>query len=393
MRAVRFIDALIEVLHLEHRQKRTKGFFGYDPRIMRRVGKYRRQIEESLLELGTFRTLAPSHDLRSPFHRVRYLRLDLIALHFRMHWPESRILVHSVPDFQALHLSDQLLHELAVKALDYIQPLHGETCLAAVVEAADRCAGQGLVDIRVLTHDHRIAAPKLQRNALHKAAGHFHDVFAGLAFAREGNPAHFWVLQKLFAHNAARSGHDVQYALRQAGLIQDFNNAQGRERSCRSRLHDNGAACCECGSDFRAHERNRKIPWHNGAGHSDRLLQHHAVHLVVRKRHVGAANLGSKTGVKVHAVQEVLDLSLRVADRFSLLLCKQDGEILKLFLHQFNALQNELRAGLGRGFGPGLKRGVRGIDRGARVALVTFRCGVHHFTCGGINHIVSLPGA
>ena len=92
-------------------------------------------------------------------------------------------------------------------------------------------------------------------------------------------------------------------------------------------------------------------------------------------------------------MQEVLDLSLRVADRFSLLLCKQDGEILKLFLHQFNALQHELRAGLGRGFGPGLKRGVRGIDRGARVALVTFRCGVHHFACGGINHIVSLPGA
>ena len=87
---------------------------------MRRLSQNSRQIEESLLIFGPFRTLASGENLRAPLHRVRNLRFDLFALYSRMHRPKTRVLVHAVADFQTLHFSEKLFDELFIDTLDHV---------------------------------------------------------------------------------------------------------------------------------------------------------------------------------------------------------------------------------------------------------------------------------
>ena len=44
-------------------------------------------------------------------------------------------------------------------------------------------------------------------------------------------------------------------------------------------------------TDLRPHQRDRKIPWNDGAADADRLFQHHSIHFVVREWNVGSTNL------------------------------------------------------------------------------------------------------
>ena len=91
-------------------------------------------------------------------------------------------------------------------------------------------------------------------------------------------------------------------------------------------------------------------------------------------------------------MQEVLDFALGITERLPLLLCQKHGQIIKLLLDDFNTFQNQLRPRFGRSLRPWLERRMRRIDASTRIVFGTFRRRVHDFPCGGIDHVVRLPG-
>src|SRR2546425_372598 len=156
--AVRFLNTLVEIFDLEHRQHRPKGLLGDDARIVRSISQNRRQVEKSFFEFAAFGPLSARNDLGAAFYRVANLRLDFFTLHFRVHRSQPCVLVHSVADLQSLDLADQLFDKLIVNTFDHIQSFHRKTRLSAVVETADGRPGQSFIDAGFTTMVHPAAS-------------------------------------------------------------------------------------------------------------------------------------------------------------------------------------------------------------------------------------------
>src|SRR5919108_3613567 len=106
----------------------------------------------------------------------------------------------------ALGPRDQPLDELLVDLREHVSPLDREAGLAGVPEASDEHALDGLVEVRVGTHDDGIRSPELDRHALELGAGELHDPPARLARSGERDPAHAGMADQCLA-GAAIAGH------------------------------------------------------------------------------------------------------------------------------------------------------------------------------------------
>ena len=232
LRAIGFLDSLVQILDLEDRKQWAKSFLRHDARIVRRAGHHRWEVEKPFFELRAFRTLAADENLCSSIHSVLSLRFDFFPLRFCVHGTKPRVLIQSVAEFQALDLSHKLLDKLIVNTLDDIQPFHGKAGLSAVVEPSDRSPSECFVNVGIFADNHWITPAKLQGHALHPAAGHFHDVLAGLTLTGKCDAGHLGIAQNFFADYAAGTYYDVEHTLRQSRPIQYFDDANGGQRRC-----------------------------------------------------------------------------------------------------------------------------------------------------------------
>src|SRR5437773_7055645 len=134
-----------------------------------------------------FRTLAADKHPRSALHRIRYLAFDLFALSGGVQWTDDHTLLEAVAKPQLLHFSGELPDELVMDALEEVEALDRKARLSAVEKPSDRSGAHGLVDIGIVTHNHRVAAAQLQRDALDVLRGDLHHVLARGSRASEAD--------------------------------------------------------------------------------------------------------------------------------------------------------------------------------------------------------------
>src|SRR5690348_327047 len=157
-RVVREPQALVEVLDPPHRQRRAEDLLGPHARAVGYVLEDRRLDEPSALVVPALGPAAAEDGLRSAVERVLDLRLDLRALHLRVHRAHAAVLVETVAGLELRRAGDELLHQPVVRAFLDVEALDGEARLAAVEEPADRDRARRRLQVGVVKHDARVAA-------------------------------------------------------------------------------------------------------------------------------------------------------------------------------------------------------------------------------------------
>src|SRR5207247_6985961 len=77
LRAIGFLDSLVQILDLEDRKQWAESLLRHDARIVRRAGQHGWEVEKPFFELRAFRTL-PADDEHCPsLNHVWGLRSDL----------------------------------------------------------------------------------------------------------------------------------------------------------------------------------------------------------------------------------------------------------------------------------------------------------------------------
>ena len=315
------MDGFIEVLYAQDRQNRAEDFFlDYSRRAFIDVHQQCRQIEIPFREGFAHRALSPNENARAALHGISDLLFHFVALRSGVEGSNDDALLDSVSDAELFRFYYKLGHELVVDLVKQIEPLDREACLAAVEKAADRRGTNSLVEIRVIAHDHRIAATELQGDALHILRGNFHDVLAGRCGTRKSDLPHARIFQQRFADDPRGSRHDVQHTRRKPRLVQNVYSLNVRQRRRCRRLHDDTVSGDQRGPNLIAQKRNGKIPGHDRAADTDRLLDDHSVTPIIERRHITAANALGETGVVFQCVRETPDLEDRFTEWLALLL-------------------------------------------------------------------------
>ena len=176
--------------------------------------------------------------------------VDAGALGLGYQWPELGV-VEAVAEAETLGSGHQALqHGVMQGPLDH-QARAGRADLTGVGRQRLQRAGDGRLEIGIGEHDDRRLATELQRHGGHGLRGRRHHQAAGLERSGEGDMGDPGVAGQRRARRLAEAGNDVADTGRQAGLVQQLGQGQGRQRRLLGRL-DHGRVA--------AGERRRESP-------------------------------------------------------------------------------------------------------------------------------------
>src|SRR6202140_4141180 len=169
-------------------------------------------------------------------------------------WTHLDRFIQTIANLQPLCAIDVALHELCVDAFLHNDPAGRGAALACRSEATPQPAFNRKIEIGVIENDHGILAAKFERTTLKALGrGRTHDA-SHCARTSQRNGAHVGVFGEWRANLGAESRNDVNYALRQASIIEHANKIESRQRSILRWLDD---------TSISAHQRRQKLPRRN----------------------------------------------------------------------------------------------------------------------------------
>ena len=169
-------------------------------------------------------------------------------------------------------VGEQLDDALVGRPLDQ-DPAAGAAVLAGVVEDRVRRLAGELLEVGVGEDDVRALAAELERDLLHVARGQPHDLLPGRGLAGERDLADARVGRDRRAGRAARPGHDVEDAGRDAGLERELAETDRGQRRVRGGLEDRGVPGGQGRRDLPRGHEDREVPRHDEPDDADRLAQ------------------------------------------------------------------------------------------------------------------------
>jgi hypothetical protein len=104
----------------------------------------------------------PVSNLGAALHRAMHLIGEVSRGLFGAEGPELRALILRITDDEIAHPGHELAGELVGHGLDHDESLGRHAALPGVVHAADIGPARGLLDVRVLEDDERVAAAELE---------------------------------------------------------------------------------------------------------------------------------------------------------------------------------------------------------------------------------------
>ena len=119
---------------------------------------------------------------------------------------------------------------------------HGRAPLAGRPERGPQDPVGREVEVRVLEHDDGVLAAELEAQSLELAAGPLRDRPARLGAARERDDADVRVVDDRVADLAARTGHEVDDARREARLVHELDEERRAVGRVARRLEHDGVA-------------------------------------------------------------------------------------------------------------------------------------------------------
>ncbi len=201
------------------------------------------------------------------------------------------------------------------------------------------------------------------------------------------------MIDQRIADHAAGTRHDVEHAGRQARFQRQLTDAQCGERGQFSRLHHDGAAAGQRRRKLPHADHQREIPGHDHGDNADRLAHRVGERIRTRRDHV-AADLVGPAGIICEGIDrrgQVLAQHSR--NRLAGIAAFQLGQFVRMPLHQFGELEQDV-ATLGGAHGaPDAFEGAAGGDYGALdIGLVAFRNRRDHLFGGGIERFERAAG-
>src|SRR5262245_15046743 len=114
-------------------------------------------------------------------------------------------LFESIAHSQFLDARHEFCDEFVEYVIEDVKTLDGETRLTAIEEASDGGGTGCLVNVRIVTNNHRIAAAELQRHPLDRLRGDFHHMLSGRGSSGETDLSHPRILENRLADNFGRT--------------------------------------------------------------------------------------------------------------------------------------------------------------------------------------------
>ena len=267
----------------------------------------------------------------------------------------------------------ELLDELLIDAGLHEEAVGADAGLAGVAVFGDDRAFDRAVDIGVVEDEERRVAAELHRHLLHRRGAFLDQQLADLGRAGEGQLLHQRVGADLVADLAGRAGHDVDHALREAGLLGQHAPGERRIGRLRGRLHDRRAARRQRRAELAGQHGGREIPRRDRRDHADRLLGGDDAAVGPGRRHHVAIGAAALFGEPQHIGRRDRDLALGLGERLALLGGQEFGERLLVVHDRVMQLAQQLVAVEHRGLLPRLEGRFGRLDGAARLGFAGLR--------------------
>ena len=185
---------------------------------------------------------------------------------------EPRLRIERIADRQLGELRLRELDDLGLPRARHQHPRPRRARLPGVLHAVVDARRNRLVERRVVQHDERRLAAKLEGHALDAFARQRGDTAAGLQRSGEAHHVHIGMPDDRLADDATRAADDVEDAGGKTDLVRRVREHQRAERRQLRRLEDDGAAGGESRRDLRDHLMQRIVPRRDAADDADGLL-------------------------------------------------------------------------------------------------------------------------
>ena len=184
------------------------------------------------------------------------------------------------------------------------------------------------VQIGVGEHELGILAAELELHLLQVALRRVDHAAADIGRTGEADHVDVGVLGEAGADDATRSGHDVQDAFRQPGLLGHLGEADRGAGGQVGRLDDGRAADGQGERQLLADDQQREVPGRDHAHDPDRLAQDQPEHRWAQRVVRVAVRVAAQAGGVLPQVSGRLDLVERLADRLAGLERLDVGEVI-----------------------------------------------------------------
>ena len=165
--------------------------------------------------------------------------------------------VKGVPRGDCVDPWKQCFDEFVIDGIGHENTLSADADLARVCIARHRRCGCHTIEVGVRHDNDGGVRTEFHRDLLEP--GHLADVLSHVAAAREADFPDTRVTTKGIADLAAGPGHTLDGFIRESGFEKDFNELEGRERGVGGGFDDHRIPGSQGGSDFVAHEVERKV--------------------------------------------------------------------------------------------------------------------------------------
>ena len=206
--------------------------------------------------------------------------------------------------------------------------------------------------------------PELEVHVLEVVCSRLRHRDAGLARAGEGDHGHVRVAHERSARRLAVAVHDVDDAVRHAGLVEELDEALREERRVLGRLQHDGVAAHERRRELPRRNRDREVPRRDRADDADRHAYRHVELVLELGRRRLAPEPPALTGHVVRHVDRFLDVAARLCLHLSHLAGHQVGQRRLLALEHLCEAEEDLAAPRRRDEAPVLVGRARLLDRG-----------------------------
>jgi hypothetical protein len=237
---------------------------------------------------------------------------------------------------------------------------------AALAGRAVRRADQridGLVEVGVGHHDHVVLRAAERLHALAVARAGLVDVLRDRRRADEAQRLHVGVAEQRIDRDLVAL-HDIEDAVRQAGLLQQLGHQQRRRRVALARLQHEAVAAGERDRVHPHRDHHREVERRDAGDDTERLAQGPVVDAgrdLVGE--VALQQLRDAAG-ELDDVDPTCDLALRVGEDLAVLGGDHRGQRVAVLLQQLEELQHHASAPQRRQVGPGRKGRARGLHGG-----------------------------
>src|SRR5215218_5225369 len=394
-RVVGLADDLFLLLGGDHAQDRAEDLLPCYPHFVADACEDGRLHEEAVFEFGCVRPLAPVHQLGPLLPADVDVALHLLELLLEGDRPHLGLRLKRVAQPDGPGLLREALDELVVAPLLDEEPGTGDAGLPGGREdSRDHPVRHGL-HVGVLEDDVGRLATELQGDLGEVVGGILHDLLARLRRAGEGHLVHPRVAHQGAPRGWAEARDDVEDPGREARLLEEPGELQGGGRCLLGRLHHEGAAGGEGGSQLEGEQQERRVPRRDGPHHSNGLPPRVDEEVGLVRRDGLALDLVGGSGEVVVPLRQGLELTAHLPQELAVVGALYYGDVLRVLGEHVGEATHQPRP-LGAGHLPPrplVERRAGGAHRPVHVLIARLRHLRPHSARVGVYALEGLPRA